>query len=184
MGTRSLNVVQGKEKRTCFNMKIATIGVCFLLLGTALATPPFLKEATCDSLKCCEATTTVAATTTTDGNSPTDLTSAASTASAASTTSTASTSTSNEPTTTTTKPASTTKTTATTSTTTTPTTTTTTTTTTTPPTTPKPDNGGRSGDTTTSAPTCKDLDCVCDGSNQIISSLAALALAFVLGFLL
>merc|ERR1711915_488486 len=174
MGTRSLNVVQERKKKTSFNMKIATIGVCFLLLGTAFATPPFLKEATCDSLKCCEATTTVAVTTTTDGNSPTDPTSTASTASAAST---ASTSTATEPTTTTTKPASTTKTTATTTTTTTPPTTP-------PTTTPKPDNGGRSGDTTTSAPTCKDLDCVCDGSNQIISSLAALALAFVLGFLL
>merc|ERR1711872_284459 len=105
MGTRSLTVVTERKKRTCSNMKVATIGFCFLLLGTALATPPFLKEATCDSLKCCEATSTVAATTTTDGKNPTDPTSATtskSTASSTSSASSASTSTTTTPTTTTT----------------------------------------------------------------------------------
>merc|ERR1712142_187268 len=90
MGTSSLTVVKERKKRTCSNMKVATIGFCFLLLGTALATPPFLKEATCDSLKCCEATSTVAATTTTDGNNPTDPTSTTTSKSTASSASTAS----------------------------------------------------------------------------------------------
>merc|ERR1712244_191410 len=49
-----------------YKMKSSVFAIGLLLLATANASPPFLKaEETCESLKCCETTTTTAAGTTT-----------------------------------------------------------------------------------------------------------------------
>merc|ERR1712198_314146 len=49
-----------------YKMKSSVFAIGLLLLATANASPPFLKaEDTCETLKCCETTTTTAAGTTT-----------------------------------------------------------------------------------------------------------------------
>merc|ERR1712156_1174709 len=47
-----------------YKMKSSVFAISLLLLATANASPPFLKAKTCESLHCCDATTTKAPTTT------------------------------------------------------------------------------------------------------------------------
>merc|ERR1711915_158172 len=81
-----------------YKMKSSVFAIGLLILATANASPPFLKAETCESLHCCDATTTKAPTTT-----------GGSTASGASTASTSTTTATTPSTTTTTKPATTNK---------------------------------------------------------------------------
>merc|ERR1712236_145724 len=47
-----------------YKMKSSVFAIGLLILATANASPPFLKAETCESLHCCDATTTKAPTTT------------------------------------------------------------------------------------------------------------------------
>merc|ERR1711920_520824 len=70
-----------------YKMKSSVFAIGLLILATANASPPFLKAETCESLHCCDATTTKAPTTT--GGSTASGASTASGGSTASTKSTA-----------------------------------------------------------------------------------------------
>merc|ERR1712079_778359 len=72
-----------------YKMKSSVFAIGLLILATANASPPFLKAETCESLHCCDATTTKAPTTTGGSTASTSTTTAStSTTTAAPTTST------------------------------------------------------------------------------------------------
>merc|ERR1712221_42272 len=72
-----------------YKMKSSVFAIGLLLLATANASPPFLKaEDTCETLKCCETTTTTAAGTTTTAAGTTTTAAGTTTTTAAGTTTT------------------------------------------------------------------------------------------------
>merc|ERR1711920_339770 len=75
-----------------YKMKSSVFAIGLLILATANASPPFLKAETCESLHCCDATTTKAPTTT-GGSTASDASTASTSTTTPATTSTTTTST-------------------------------------------------------------------------------------------
>merc|ERR1712189_173766 len=81
-----------------YKMKSSVFAIGLLLLATANASPPFLKaEETCETLKCCEITTTKAPTTTTGGSTTTGSTTTGASTESTTTTTTTTTAKTNPP---------------------------------------------------------------------------------------
>merc|ERR1712042_251317 len=139
-----------------YKMKSSVFAIGLLLLATANASPPFLKaEETCETLKCCEITTTKAPTTTTGGSTTSGgSTTTGSTTTGASTESTTTTTTTTTTAKSTNKPKSATDA---------PTPTTT---------------------VSTPAPTCETLNCECNGVDKIFSCVGILLVAFLVNVML